>query len=218
MPADCQADRTVSLTDMWRTIITQLGALVALGLTVVLSGDLKTTLQNPMNILLLTAAVVLTIGLAIWDLTAAYKARTLRFKGRKKDKRILTYMVNNLRPEGQVVMSSNDLSWAQSGAGKAALLDKARANSLTLLMPRETTLSRQLQSSGAQVIYYGAGDPNFRFASRFSLFREGRAGEWFAVGHADEDVHLIRRIKSNSDPTFHMSRDLIELAKRTSEA
>lgn len=203
---------------MLRTIITQLGALVALGLTVVFSGDPKTTLQNPINASLLAAAILLALGLAFWDLTAAFKARTLRFKGPKKDIKILTYMVKQLRAEGQVVMSSNDLSWAQSGVGRDVLLEKASANSLTLLMPRETALSRQLEGSGAQVIYYGAGDPNFRFASRFSLFKEGRAGEWFAVGHADEDVHLIRRIKANTDPTFHMARDLIALAKRTPKA
>lgn len=201
---------------MWRTIITQLGAFVALGVTVAFSGDLESTLRNPVNVLLLSAAALLALGLAIWDLVAAYRARTLRFSGRRKDKKILNYMVKNLRPEGQVVMSSNDLSWAQSGAGRDVLVAKAEGKSLTLLMPRATALSEQLELSGARVIYYGGGDTDFRFASRFSLFREGRAGEWFAVGHADEDVHLIRRIKANSDPTFHMAKDLINLAKRMS--
>ncbi|MCV9996595.1 hypothetical protein OIU93_20275 [Paeniglutamicibacter sp. ZC-3] len=196
---------------MTRTLITQIAALVALIASIMLANDLNNLFATPWKVVLGSIAVLSAISLAIVEILGTYKSQPRRFKGPKRDAKILKYMIKLLKPESQCVISSNDLSWVDTVAEKV-LEKKAKNNSLTLLMPVENDISIRLASKGAKVYYYG--DDQFKFTSRFTLFDLDGTGPWVAIGHRTEEVHTIRKISSKDDPAIHLVNDLYRLMAR----
>lgn len=200
-----------SLSAMLRAIAAHVVALIALILSVLLAGDLETLLKSPLNAAVVIVAVLSAVGLAVWDVVAAKRDQPIRYRGKRRNAKILKYMTRLLKFDGQCVMSSNDLSWV-SGEACDALFEKARQKSLVLVMPSSTELSRRLEVAGAEAHYYGDGD--FRFRSRFTLVNPSRADSWVAIGHGDSTAHTIREVHAESDPTVYLADDLYRLAKR----
>lgn len=200
---------------MTRTALAHAAALAALVLSVLLAADLETLFKSSLKSVVLVLAVLLALGLAVWDLIGAKRDRPIRYRGKKRSAKILKYMTKLLRFDGQCVMSSNDLSWV-AGEARDALFEKARQKSLVLVMPCRNEVSQELERAGAEAYYYG--DQDFRFRSRFTLVNPSRADAWVAIGHGDSAVHTIREVHAESDPTLYLADDLYRLAKRRTTA
>lgn len=198
---------------MVRTILTQLGALAALVVSVVLAGDFPQLADSPWKSVIVALAVVVAVSLAAWEVFGTWRNLPIRYRGKKRDANVLKYMTKLLSFDGQCVMSSNDLSWA-TGDAEHALIKKAREGSLTLIMPSPNKLSTDLEEEGANAHYYG--NEEFKFLSRFTLVNASRADAWVAIGHGTNGEHTIREISLKEDPTVHLANDLVRLVKRTS--
>ncbi len=200
---------------MTRTALAHAAALAALVLSVLLAIDLEALFQSPLKTVVLVLTVLLAGVLAVWDLIGARRDQPIRYRGKRRNVKILKYMTKLLKLDGQCVVSSNDLSWV-AGEARDALFEKARQKSLVLVMPRRNELSRDLEKSGAAAHYYG--DQDFRFRSRFTLVNPSRADAWVAIGHGDSTAHTIREVHAESDPTVYLADDLYRLAKRHATA
>lgn len=196
---------------MTRTALAHAAALAALVLSVVLATDFETLFKSPVKTTVLILAFVLAVGLATWDLIGAKRDQPIRYRGKKRNAKIVKYMTKLLKFDGQCVMSSNDLSWVE-GDARDALFEKARRKSLVLVMPSRNELSRELEKAGARAYYYG--DQDFRFRSRFTLVNPSRADAWVAIGHGNNAAHTIREVHAESDPTVYLADDLYRLAMR----
>lgn len=196
---------------MIRTILTQLTAFLALVASILLANDLKSLVETPWKLVLGIVVLLVAILAATWEVIGTAKSRPIRFRGKKRDVKILKYMTKMLRTQEQCVISSNDLSWVK-GEARDVLLEKAAKKSLTLVMPRENELSAELTDSGAVAYYYG--DEEFKFASRFTLVNHSRSDAWVAIGHGTKNEHTIRAIDSKDDPAIHLADDLYRLVRR----
>ena len=190
---------------MTRAIITQAAAVLALVGSLLLSNDWNNVLQTPWKVVLGGVAISVAIAAAIYEVVGTAKSRPIRYRGIDRDTKILNFMTSMLSNQEQCVISSNDLSWVR-GDARDVLFKKAHEHSLTLVMPVENDLSRELVDGGATAYYYG--DADFRFASRFTIVNPARADAWVAIGHGTKGVHTIRTIDSNDDPAIHLANDL----------
>ena len=200
---------------MIRTSLAHAAALAALLLSVLLAGDLETLFGSPLKTTFLVLTVLMAAGLAFWDLVGAKRDQPIRYRGKKRNAKILKYMTKLLKFDGQCVMSSNDLSWV-AGEARDALFEKARQKSLVLVMPCRNELSQELERAGAEAYYYGDGD--FRFRSRFTLVNPSRADAWVAIGHGNSAAHTIREVHAESDTIVYLADDLYRLTKRHTTA
>lgn len=200
---------------MVRTLITQLALLGALILGVILAGDLDEIFSSALNRWLILGIFALALVAAIWEVVGATRGRPNRYKGRRRDQKVLKYMTRLLSSEEQCVMSSNDLSWVK-GKARSALFNKAKMGSLTLLMPKPNQLSQELEAEGAKALYYGGDD--YKFRSRFTLVNPDRSDARVAIGYGSEDAHVIRVIQTKDDPAIHLVEDLFSLLKRSDVA
>ncbi|UTX52076.1 hypothetical protein [Leucobacter aridicollis] len=196
-------------------MITQLALLGALILGVILAGDLDEIFSSALNTGLILGTLALAIVAAIWEIVGATRGRPHKYKGRRRDEKILKYMTRLLSSEEQCVMSSNDLSWVK-GKARTALFTKAKKESLTLLMPKPTQLSQELEKQGATAFYYG--DDDYKFRSRFTLVNPDRSDARVAIGYGTSDAHVIRVIQTKDDPAIHLVEDLFSLLKRSSRS
>ncbi|MGO1806764.1 MAG: hypothetical protein ACTH01_04290 [Micrococcaceae bacterium] len=199
---------------MTRIVVVQLAALSALVVTIFLSADLNALSETPWKQVLVVATIVLAAVAAIFELTDATRSRPKQFRGRKRNEKILKYMIELLSTEEHCVISSNDLSWVETKA-RETLIRKASNNSLTLLMPRPNAISEELAGFGAKTHYYGNED--FKFLSRFTLINAGRSDGRVAIGFSSHDSHKIRMFEAKDDPAVHLAEDLFELVKRSSK-
>jgi hypothetical protein len=199
---------------MVRSVLTQLGALAALAISVVLAGDLDRLLDSPLKALFVAISVLIAIAAAVWEVVGTHRSRPIRYRGKRRNAKILRYMTKLLAAEGQCVVSTNDLSWV-TGSASDALFEKAKSGSLVLVMPQSNEIGERLEHAGAKAYYYG--DEEFKFSSRFTLVNPARADTWVAVGHGTKGAHTIREAHSKDDPVVHLAKDLFQLAKRNAK-
>lgn len=199
---------------MTRVLLTQTLTIIALASSILLANNLTDLFNTPWKLYLGITAVLIALSSAVVEITLTAKSQPKKFRGKKRDEKILKYMIKLLSTSDQYVISSNDLSWAE-GKSLEVLSKKAQSNSLTLIMPKSTELSALLVAEGATAHYYG--DENFKFASRFTLINPSRSGSWVAIGHGTEQIHTIRKISSKDDPAMHLVRDLYKLSARVSQ-
>lgn len=210
-PADPSRAETDKVRVMLRTILTQLAAFLAVVASIFLANDLKGLIDTPWKLGLGTLVLLVALGAAIWEIIGTFRSGPKRYRGDRRDEKILKHMTKILRTQERCVISSNDLSWVK-GEARDVLFGKASENSLTLVMPRATELSSKLQAEGALAYYYG--DDEFKFASRFTLVNQSRSDAWVAIGHGTRDEHTIRTIDSKDDPAIHLADDLFRLVRR----
>lgn len=197
---------------MLRTILTQLAAFLAVVASVLLANDLKSVLDTPWKLVLGAIVLFVAAGAATWEVIGTFRSSPIRYRGKRRDEKILKHMTKMLRTQEHCVISSNDLSWVK-GEARDVLFNKASKNSLTLVMPRANELSSDLEDKGAVAYYYG--DEEFKFASRFTLVNHSRSDAWVAIGHGTKDEHTIRMIDSKGDPAIHLADDLFRLVRRS---
>lgn len=200
---------------MCRTILTQVAAFLAVVASIFIANDLKTVADTPWKLILGIIVLVVAAAAALTEVIGTFRSSPIRYRGDRRDEKILKHMTKMLRTQEHCVMSSNDLSWVK-GEARGVLLDKAEKRSLTLVMPRSNKLSSELVARGAVAYYYG--DEEFKFASRFTLVNPARSDAWVAIGHGTKGEHTIRKIDSKDDPAIHLADDLFRLVRRRAMA
>lgn len=203
--------RTDRVRVMHRTILTQLAAFLAVVASVLLANDLKTVAETPWKLILGILVLLIAAVAALGEIIGTFRSSPIRYRGVRRDEKILKRMTKILRTQENCVISSNDLSWVK-GKALEALSKKASNNSLTLVMPRANMISRDLVDKGAVAYYYG--DEEFKFASRFTLVNHSRSDAWVVIGHGTKQEHTMRMIDSKDDPAIHLADDLFRLVKR----
>jgi hypothetical protein len=89
------------------------------------------------------------------------------------------------------------------------LVDKASKHELTVCLPKETELSRELQDAGARVATYAG--LSVVPEARFTIIRYGQQDAEVAIGRHDGEVHRIERFASGRHPAFAIAEDLVRL-------
>lgn len=151
-------------------------------------------------------ALVAAIGLQIW-----YYLKT-KPKSMAKESQIRDYMYKWISQGGRVAILSNDMSWVSDDAMKELLRSKAHRDELCLCLPREISLSQELESAGAQVYTY----PELEYVpqSRFTIINKGRMDAQVAVGRRYGEKHVIERFSLGEHPIFSVADDLVNLIIR----
>ena len=163
-------------------------------------------------------------GIALFVLAAFFAGTLAMLEMSERPKRrifrkqdtagILKYMHDWIKHGGRVAIWSRDMSWANNEETKQLLELKARRHELLLFLPSANPLSRQLASSGAEVIHYGATRLESP-GSRFTITHYGRDGSSLAVGWARGDTHVIDEFHASDHPAYHIAADLVALARST---
>lgn len=168
-----------------------------------LSAALKTTL--------IVLAVLLTAYRLAVDISLLTERRQRSFNA-NDNAGIQTYMRDWLASTGQVVVFSRDLSWGNTGStAHERLFMKARADELTLIMPREVPLAQELKDAGARLIIY----PGLQFSplSRFTIVEYGHDGAEVAVGRRVRGKHVIEQFSNGEHPAYALAEDLVKVIK-----
>jgi hypothetical protein len=153
----------------------------------------------------LLLAVCLVLFLLFRGATAAWQERSRVYKGADA---INEYMSRWVGKPGRTVIFSRDMSWGSQRAAKAALLKKAKADELIILMQASTPLIEELKLAGAQIVEYNATGHQPR--SRFTIIGFGRDGGKVAIGTTSGDDHRVVEYRSGEHPAFAIADDLVK--------
>ena len=109
----------------------------------------------------------------------------------------------------QVVVSTRDMSWADDAGLMELLENKARANDLTVILPRAIERSDHLQGLGATIIAYGDAGP---VRSTFTITNFGSQGSRVAIGWPSGNYHIIQEYAAtDGHPTYYLVQQLVNL-------
>jgi hypothetical protein len=114
-----------------------------------------------------------------------------------------------------VAIFSRDLSWARDNERlKELLVKKASGQELTLVLPNEIPLAKELKEKGAEVITYPQVDYVIR--SRFTITNMERADTRVAVGFeiGGNQLKIEKVTACKNEPSFYLAQDLVELLRR----
>jgi hypothetical protein len=157
-----------------------------------------------------------------------------RASGYGSPSRINRFMHDWISERGHVAIFSRDMSWvsddvhtrwyeslwrrfrhSQPPSIRHLLFEKAKRGELTLCLPVETDLARELRDAGARVATYAALDvvPE----ARFTIVRYGQQDAEVAIGRREGGVHRIERFMNGRHPAFAMAEDLVRMVTSYSE-
>lgn len=97
------------------------------------------------------------------------------------------------------------MTWANTEESSKVLTEKARDSELIIYVPKSTPLTDELRSAGAEV--YERGDLCNEPKSRFTIANYGRAGARVAVGHREDDLHVIDEFSEGHHPAYWLAVD-----------
>lgn len=194
----------------WVTSITTFATLIALVYS--LKGSSK-DFTRPQQFLLFAAVIVLSIDIILTF--RDFRGRTERRyrAGKRQTSRVRDFMYDWLRTGGRATVFSRDLSWIRSDdtSIRELMKQKAEQDELTVVVPKSTALTRELQNCGATIVTYE--DLDYVIQSRFTLVGAGRPGARVAIGHAASGAHVIEVVDANH-PAFYLAVDLVEVMGR----
>ena len=104
------------------------------------------------------------------------------------------------------------MSWVADDEIKGLLISKAKSDEVTICVPHETGLTKDLAAEGARIHTYSQTDHVPQ--SRFTVVNFGRGDARVAVGHRHGDLHVIEEFSANDHPAFYMALDLIQLVTK----
>lgn len=153
---------------------------------------------------ILLIAACLVAFLLVRGATRAWQERSRVYKGTDA---INAYMSRWVSQSGRTVILSRDMSWGSQPTAKAALLQKAKADELIILMHTRTALVAELDAAGAEIIEYSAMGHQPR--SRFTIIGFGKDGGKVAIGTTSGDDHRVVEYRSGEHPAFAIADDLV---------
>lgn len=155
---------------------------------------------------LLSLAFLIACGYDIWE---HWRCQAKKYK--TKDK-INGYMHNWISKGGHAVIFTRDHTWAYETSIRDLLVTKAHKKELTMCLPADTDLSRELHKAGAEVISYSA--LGHIPASRFTIINStSGTSAAIAVGRQVDGTHVIEEFPVG-DPVFAMASDLVEILRQ----
>lgn len=198
---------------MLRVIATHVLSIGTIAITFICAGNIEELPASPTLIYaILIILFISVLTLAVIDVAHKCRSSDIEYSGDTKDEEARNYMTNLVtKNRGRCAISSNNLSWV-TGDALEAMLTKAEQDELEIIMPKENAVSRQLANAGAHIHYYGEEEGPLE--SRFTIVNFQRSGQWAAVSHQVNDVHIIRKIRSGNDPTLYLAMDLFRTARR----
>ena len=110
------------------------------------------------------------------------------------------------------MLFTRDHTWAQDPRIRDLLFAKARRAELTICLPTDTDLTRDLRSEGAVIIAY----PQLAYTpgARFTIINDGRiADAAVAIGRQVNGIQVIEEFPIG-DPVFAVTNDLVEVLRR----
>ena len=196
---------------MTRAILTNAIVVFTLLATLVVAFDITSIFNSLWKVLivaLLAAAVVVN---GVLEIRAARKRGGARIGSWRREQRVANYMRKMIASAGTSAIFSRDLSWA-TGATLGVLRSKAESHSLTLVLPQEIPISKELASLGATVHYYPKLANPLR--SRFTIVDEGKSGYAVAVGRRVGGKHVIEFITEEAHPAYDLAHDLFDIVRK----
>lgn len=160
---------------------------------------------------LIALSVVLYVALFVLDIWDYWKNRIRSYKDESE---IREYLWNWISKGGQVAIFTHDMSWASNEDIKKMLFNKAKMSELTIILPKQTALTRDLETSGANIFSYDSLD--YVPQSRFTIIHKDRFDAQVAIGRKDKlnGKHVIEEFALGEHPVFAVANDLVEILKR----
>ena len=196
---------------MTRIIVTSALVIISLVVSYIVTVDLTTAFDNGWKVFLVGLAVALTIGKLVLDIKAEKAPGIKRIGKRNQRARIQKYMTELINESSTSSVFSRDLSWAD-GSAKAALLAKAHDESLTLVLPKASKLSDELEAAGATVHLYK--DIGYVINSRFTIVNADTTSAAVAIGRKHGDVHIIEKISGVEHAGYMLAIDLFNVLRK----
>jgi hypothetical protein len=191
-----------------RDMIISIGALASL-VGLVFAVRPRGAPWSPLDIFLLVLALLLGCVSVYLDVVK-YQSRQVRvFKGQRA---IRDYMYQWINNAGGVAIFTRDLSWVNDDEVETLLKAKAKKGDLTLVLPRPIKLSRQLETSGASVLYYPTID--YVIKSRFTVINTGRADTRVAIGRTEGTKHFVEEFSAGDHPAFYLADDMLQIMNK----
>lgn len=163
---------------------------------------------------LLIVAAILACIVNLYENWLAYRAsKARRYRAGRE---IRDYMRDLLERGGRSAIFSRDLTWAEHSDVKDLLMQKAKRDELTLMLPREVPVARELARAGAQLFTYPGLDYELR--SRFTLIQLGTTGPCVAVGRPQGQEVFVEEFNERSHPVVTLAEDLHQVLKQISSA
>ncbi len=154
---------------------------------------------------LLAIAAVATVVLVALEI-ASDRGRTVF--GRTNQRAIRDYMFHWIENGGPVAIWTRDHSWINDDEMRALLLSKASKRELTLCVPGDTKLTRELEDAGADIVRHGYTEPSIRF----TIVNYSQESFQVALARPGAREHVIEEYAA-PHPVAALARDLVELAK-----
>ena len=127
------------------------------------------------------------------------------------DADIAKYLYRWINTGGRVLISTRDMSWADTPEMMDLLTLKAGAGELTIVLPEEVERSSALKAEGAAVFTYGH---NHDLKAKFTIVNYQKIGSRVAIGWRSRGHHIIQEFSAaDEDPTFYLVEDLVRLAQ-----
>lgn len=160
---------------------------------------------------LIALSAVLYVALFVLDIWDYWKNRIRSYEDESE---IKEYLWNWISKGGQVVIFTHDMSWACDEGIKKMLFDKARMAELSIILPKQTALTCDLENAGANIYSYES--INYVPQSRFTIIHKDRFDAQVAIGRKDKlnGKHIIEEFALGEHPVFAVANDLVEIVKR----
>ncbi len=160
----------------------------------------------------LIVVAVLACAINLREDWLAYKAASA--KRYRSGREIRDYMRALLERGGRSAIFSRDLTWADHTDVKDLLMEKARREELTLVLPKAVPLAEDLASAGAALFTYPG--LNYELRSRFTLVQLGTSAPSVAVGKPQGQHVLVEEFNERSHPVVTLAEDLHQVLKQIS--
>ena len=155
------------------------------------------------QVMLLTIAVVLGVLTVVLEIQDYLKSRPKRYSTEKK---VRDHMYRLIKDGGNVSVFTRDLSWVNDDQMIDMLKEKARQDSLTVVLPKPISISDELKIAGATVINYGS---QYTIKSRFTICNMDRIDSTVSIGRQIRGKHVIDKYEDKDGHlAFSLAQDL----------
>lgn len=106
------------------------------------------------------------------------------------DDEIKNQMKRIIKMQGKVCIMSRDLSWVDSEIETCIC---SKANSVLIFAEKETDLTKRLQASGVEILYYGV--LGFEPKTRFTMIRYNTYNSQVAIANTQNSIRKKGKVK-----------------------
>jgi hypothetical protein len=167
-------------------------------------------LPEGVRVILATIAavvIVLIVVYSIWDFFWNVDNGKKRYKNSEDVKEA---MIDIIKKDGNTIILSRNMSWAEDDEVVKALSGKSKSGDLKIYLQSNGPKVERLSNYQTSVKNYG---DDFTPTCRFTINKAGGHGESIYIAAPDTNEHVIYHYSDKDGPIFHLAKDLIELLK-----